>query len=145
MKRVIWLLAVVFLLSGCKSLTKYSAACDFENARWSDGQNATFEFYPTNTLSSGEINISLRHNIALVDTTINLVVKTANPILNTIYADTVAITLQRGRGKRIPSTTLKYREGVVWQTVDKHTISISCLQEIEGVEGLSVEIDNAEY
>ncbi len=143
MKRAILSLTVCLIFWACNTLTHYNAACDFDSMKWSVGQNATFEFYPTSTLSEGHIKIGVRHELSLVDTTLHLVIRVSNPPLNTTYADTLPIKLMRGRGKRIPTTTLNYREGVVWQNTDKHTISISCLEDIEGIMGVSLEVENA--
>ncbi len=139
--KVISLLLLVCMLISCNSLTTYSDLYDFDDMRWHRGQSIKFNFMPFDSISSGTITFALRYTPVGVDSSFMMYVVGQANNLQTI--DSIPVVLPRGSGDRIRTTTIRFREGVVWQSTKPVELSFHTDKNLDYIYSISIEIENA--
>ncbi len=138
-------LVVVFLaffISSCSEPNTYTSFYDFQNNEWKIDEEVVFEFYPKKTNINGDIKLGLRYQPQMVDSTVELYIKTENND-NQYWIDSIEVKLPRGVGDDYRSCDFTLRKTVEWQKNIKHAISISPAKNINNMLSISIEVDNA--
>ncbi len=140
---IVLLIVASLLMVSCDSLTTYSEVHDFEDFRWQTSDSVEFNFRPSDSLSTGKIAVAMRYRPTLVDSSLTLYIKGSHRGKSSL--DSLPIVLPRGSGDRIRTTTLLFRESIVWPSTESVELKFSTNRELEGLYSLSVEIDNAKH
>lgn len=144
MKRLLTLLATLFLIVGCGHEPKFVGVYDFTPQSWEQGQNVVFDFQTLRTQKTGDIRFALRYLPSAVGQRVSLTFKTADHT-NLFHIDSLNFTLARGAGEAIRSVEMVVRRDVMWTTSAPHYITITPRSDVADVVSIALIIQNATY
>lgn len=136
--RVVISLLLVMLCISCTD-KGYTNVTDFPDQTWHEEQSAVFDFQVDGGEKPQKINVLLRYRSIIEGKEIKLIVKTSDA-KRLFWIDTLDVTLRGDNGHGILSQMIPYRESVIWESDDKHTISIGTDRDIGNIVSIGVEI-----